>query len=323
MVSKVSYFVLRVLKLPLSLFSARNPINKAKPVIQLKIAFACSILALSTPAFSIDVLKLSDKEFESLSEEQLDKLPAIEAIMKDSIKHSKNSVDQSAVTKSRNAFIFLIENALYELKYYIAIPHGEESPVLTKAIIDFQKNIGAAPRGILLWKEFITLSDKTSLIWPGKVQLPPFNHVVALPTYVSAEGTWVFEDNTPQLNPIQTSKINCSKDTMECEEIFAQIDEENRLLNLFTDHYQITKWTNDEVVAENDAPKCVSYTLTINFRKEQTHSFRRGKGGKDCAGIAEKPQIIRLENGFDVSQKYYKNRDREALSAYNPEFSKH
>lgn len=320
----MSYFIIEVLKLQVSLFSARSPINQTKSAIQLKIAVICFILFQPTPAFSIDVLNMPDKELKGLSEGQLDKLPAIDVLIKGfMMRDSKKFSDRSAISKLRNALVFSIEESLYQLKYYVVIPDGEESPVLTKAIIDFQKNIGAAPTGVLLLREFKTLGEKENLIWPGKVQLPPFNHVVALPTYVSAEGTWIFEDNTPQLNPIQTSKINCSKDTMDCEESVAVIDEENRLLNLFTEHYQVTKWTDDEVVAENDAPECVSYTLNINLRKQEAHSYRRGKGKKDCAGIAVKPQILRFAKGFEVSQKYYEDRRNKALSAYNPEYGKH
>jgi len=63
---------------------------------------------------------------------------------------------------------------------------------------------------------------------------------------------------------------------MECEETTGEIADGGQL-SLFQDNFKITRWTTDELVAENDSPLCVSYTLTINFRKEQAHLFRRGK----------------------------------------------
>jgi hypothetical protein len=318
-------FIIEVLKLPVSLFSARSPVNQTKSAIQLKTAVICFILFQPTQAFSVDVLNMPDKEFKGLSEEQLAKLPAIDVFTKALIKDSKKSAYQTAISEIRNALIFSIEESLYQLKYYVAIPHGEESPILTKAIIDFQKNIGATPTGVLSWNEFKTLGEKVNFIYPKEVRLPSSTiYVDEGSSYVHAEGTWVFE-NDSQADPIQTSNIFCSKGTMVCEETVAVVGEESRLLNLVTEKYQITKWTTDEIVAENDRPFCVSYTVTINLRKKEVHSFRRSKGKaeKHCTGLAERPQVLRLEDGFNVSQKYYADKENKAISAYNPEYSKY
>jgi len=82
----------------------------------------------------------------------------------------------------------------------------------------------------------------------------------------------------------------------------------------------ISKWTEYEVQAENDDAVCVSYTLSINPMKKEAFLFRRGKGGNNCKGIAESPQILKLEGGFKVGQEFWCNRNKEAAKARSSKY---
>lgn len=281
------------------------------------IVFASFFFLAPASALSTDCLKISDEEFQALPEEQLYKFPVIDCAAKILPKGKKDPF-------FRRVLIFSIEGALYDLKYYLAIPRGEENVTLTTAIKQFQKDIGAVPTGILLMGESKALNEKQNLISYLSARVKPGGntHIFFLGDFGTVEGTWAFEDEFGK-EPIQTSKMICRKESMECLDITASIDDERNLW-LMTGGYHITKWTDDEVVAENDIPKCVAYTLTINLQKKEAYLFRRGKGNTEkCRSIGVKAQILRLEPGWEVERRYYRSRFQQALSAYNPEYSKY
>lgn len=270
------------------------------------------LLALfSGSGIAKDFKQMSKSELDALPKEALLKLPAIELLTRDlSIEH-KRPIDKYVA-------VFLIEQQLYDLRYYLAIPQGKESDFLRDAIKKFQGAIGEPITGTLLFKEMIVLGEKWKMVVHQDIY-PPGRFVQGGSVFVSARGTWVFE-NDRQSSPIQTSLIKCTKSSKECVEVNSSITDGS--LSLTEDTYEVTKWTKDEVVAENDSPSCVSYTLTVNLNKKEAHLLRRGKGGSGCAGIATKPQILRLENGFTVGYAYRRERETNSLTAYNPEYAK-
>jgi hypothetical protein len=93
-------------------------------------------------------------------------------------------------------------------------------------------------------------------------------------------------------------------------------------LYLDTDDFSVTKWTENEVVAENDSSLCVAYTLSINSQKNEASMFRRAKG-KGCDGISEAPQIMKLVDGFKHIFDFWSDRNRKINEVRSSRFQRH
>lgn len=222
---------------------------------------------------------------------------------------------------------FMIGHTLYELRYYVGeLPSGKMTPTLKDAIKDFQSSLGNAPTGELLFGEFVELMERDGKLHPTHISLPSYRffnsgeHSIS-PGYVSFTGTWVFKDGTPQGIPIQTSVVELDKNTMQGIEAMASIFESNySLLTADIIHWKITKWSTEEIVAENDAPISVSYTLTVDLEGEKVYMYRRPKGKKIIEDLELKPSILELVDGFGVSRDFYKERQEEARKLYSPKY---
>jgi len=229
----------------------------------------------------------------------------------------------------------LMGEALYELRYYVGeIPSGKITPKLTEAVKDFQRSLGNESTGEMLFGEFNELMNRYGKLHPQDISLPSYRffnsakHGIGT-GYVSLEGTWVFKDGTPQADPIQTSTIELNKNTMSGLETMASIHYTGDLmvgemLMVDTVNWKITKWDTQEIVAENDAPQIVSYTLTVDLKGEKAYMFRRPKGNEifeETFGKVEiEASILELVDGFQVSSDFNKKRQEEARTLYNPKY---
>lgn len=249
------------------------------------------------------VFALTEAEFKNLSPEKLKVLPMIEAM--------------SAMGVSEEMYYFILETSLLDLRYYYKEPSGKFSQELKKAIESFQSDVGYKANGILTTEQFEILTKRHNIITGIQTYPSPFKQITKVDDYVVANGTWVFE-NDKQTDPIQTSKIICSRLSNRCHMATAivgmlgDILDDQASLYVDIEEWNITKWTEHEVQAENDEALCVSYTLSINLLKEEAFMFRRGKGGTNCEGIAKSPQILKLVGGFKVGEEFWKKRQDEA-----------
>ena len=139
---------------------------------------------------------------------------------------------------------------------------------------------------------------------------------------VRASGTWVFESDT-QANPIQSTVIECNHRLGTCADATASIVYRDDAGNLSVDlkTWKITKWSDSEIVAEDDQSQCVSETLAINIRAKQASIFHRSKGTSGCEAFSPTPQILRLVDGFDISYRFFQKREEEARKLKNPAFT--
>ncbi|MCH7685658.1 MAG: hypothetical protein IH899_03080 [Planctomycetes bacterium] len=177
------------------------------------------------------------------------------------------------------------------------------SDKLRNAIREFQRDLSREQTGTLLYGEFQELSNRHDLVQPDPIGLSSFMNVNSYGGYAVAEGTWIFTDGTKLADPMQTSKIECWQHQGVCREALASVSGSSNLLGVDTFEMTITKWTDTEIVAEDDSSRCVSYTLSLNLTAKQATKFRRNKGGESCDLVAQEPQILKLVEGFDISWK--------------------
>ena len=270
------------------------------------------IIVTSCLVLKGNVLALTEEELNNMPIEKVKVLPMVE-VMK-------------ATGTSEKEYYFIIGNLLLDLRYFYKEPEDKFSQELKKAIELFQSDIGHKSNGILTVEQFDILKKRHNLIggieiYPGKVE----KSITKVGDYLKASGTWVFENNR-QADPLQTSQINCSRPLVKCFMATARIsslsfnDSNEATLFVDIDEFNITKWLDYEVQAENDNATCVSYTLSINLLKKEAYMFRRGKGGTNCEGIAESPQILKLEDGFKVGQEFWQKRRKESAKARSSSF---
>ena len=161
-------------------------------------------------------------------------------------------------------------------------------------------------------------------IKPPRLDLPSLS-VSGNQGYASAKGTWAFEGDS-QAQPMQTSDIRCSRESASGGDIWvAEVargfnEGSPHYLTVTPEYFSVTKWNEDEVLAENDSPRCVTYTLSISLRKKEAHLFRRGKQQEGCEGIATRPQILNLVDGSKVATDFYDKKEAEGFKVANPEF---
>ena len=123
--------------------------------------------------------------------------------------------------------------------------------------------------------------------------------------YVQAGGTWVFEDDTKQAFPRQTTEIKCYRDEKECRSAQAEIAMD--MLTVQTAGFPITSWDSQSIVYVSNDPLCVSYTYTISRSTKRVTGQRQPKPSSSaessCASFEQRTLNLSLRDGFLVWQQ--------------------
>ncbi|RZN16123.1 hypothetical protein [Bradyrhizobium sp. Leo121] len=122
--------------------------------------------------------------------------------------------------------------------------------------------------------------------------------------YVRAVGTWVFEDETKQAFPRQTTEIKCYRDEKEC--LSAQAEIVSDMLTVQAERFPITSWDNQSIVYVSRDPVCVSYTYTISRSTQRITGQRQPKPSSTaaaCAPFEHRTFNLSLRDGFLVWQQ--------------------
>jgi len=214
---------------------------------------------------------------------------------------------------------------LYKLGFYPSLPNGENTPLFQIAVKKFQKSIDAKQTGVLTVNQWYKLHAAYNNS-PGNIpmkEIHPVSYQFGMSedgNRIFAKGTWQFTSNDMQmLTPIQTSDIRCDKTNQVCAEARA-------LLVNFTDEdlldsqlivWHVTKWDNNEIIAEDDSAECIAYTLYVNLKTEQITQSRRAK---HCYGTATQPMTIKLIDGQAVAKEFYsQNKTRYTTPTHTAE----
>jgi len=216
----------------------------------------------------------------------------------------------------------LVSNFLYDLRFFLGLPVSTFDEKLKDAIREFQRFIGAEPTGELLFGENEKLMELHKQISPKDIALPMYSYVDLKDSgidYIKLAGTWIIKGDEPAF-PIQTSEIELDKQTMTGIEAQAEIQYSNS--NYFTVciiHWKITKWNDDEIVAENDAPMHASYTLSVDRKNEKVNGYRHPKGKVNDKFVLE-PKLLELVSGSQVDQEYNRKQFQKGLESCNPKY---
>jgi hypothetical protein len=250
------------------------------------------LLAGAVNAQPSDLDSMTDKDIAMLSEHGISELPMLQLLQR--------------LAKGNAAYmqriVISLESTLYDLRYYNDWPSGEMNEKLQDAIRSFQGDINREQTGTLLYGEFVELTRRHDFTQPTPVELTVYNKFSSGGGHALAEGTWIIADSTkPDI--MQTSKIECWKDKGVCREALARVSGLSNRLYVDTFEMTITKWTETEIVAEDDSGKCDSYTLTLNLTSKEATKLENPKDVESCHHEGEEPHVLNLVEGFEVSWK--------------------
>jgi hypothetical protein len=282
--------------------------------------------------------QLTQKQTNSMSEEQLGNFPIIEIIQAQLADYSK--VTPGADTKK--IAIGMIELMLNDLKYYNKIPTGSMNADLIQAIKAYQTKIGSKPTGILLGKEFEKLTNDDEIFKPAKIYpldtSNPFSTAPAFimgdNTHIHMEGTWSAENESIGDNPIQDTVIDCDKETQICSESNVMLISQNsnpysakKYLLLKTYRWQITQWNENQVIA-NIPGSCYNTVMNIDIPSKKVISVEYDKDSgcveNKILGISllKKPDVRQLVGSYMFTDNYYQEIEQQRMETLNPAYIK-
>jgi len=214
-----------------------------------------------------------------------------------------------------------IQFMLYKLGLYPSFPNGKDTKLYRDAVKKFQQLMGFQQTGELSAGQWYILLAKYNN-QPGNVPMkevyPISYNFEKTANNVFVEGTWQFEnDDMAMLAPIQTSDIRCDKTANACAEARALLINfpSQDLLDAHLVVWHVTKWDDNEIIAENNSAECVAYTLFINLRKETVSQSRRAKA---CFGESTTPTTLLLQDGDKIAKAYYKQQQTKYATSVNP-----
>lgn len=231
----------------------------------------------------------------------------------------------------RDVLIFKLQNALYKLKFYPRMPTGKSNPELDIAIKEFQKSLGDKPTGTLLMGQLTELIERVNKAFPNRFHpgeiYPEHFSMNKTEEFVEATGTWQNEYEKNEFPYLQTTNIQCFRESNICMEATSMILEslhedtafEREHLTVGMILWNISRWNEDEIVAENIGDPCVKASLFVNLDSDKVNKLYRFYPGENCADYSTlKPYMARLISGKNYADGYYKREQKSIEKYYNP-----
>lgn len=199
---------------------------------------------------------------------------------------------------------FTAQTDLAKLGYTTRPFDGVLDEKTQNAIRSYQRYSGLPVTGDFLSDGTIRkLRSDSDLLDNPPIRLPDFLLSTALwdSGYVSATGTWEISGEK-QAWPIQTSSIECIRSIENCREATAILDS-GVILRLETEHYQIERWDQNEIVTKPLQYECVRYIIRINRVQNSVTGIRSTAASTPSCALTEKTEkYLVLRSGYEMSQ---------------------
>jgi len=174
------------------------------------------------------------------------------------------------------------------------------------------KSLSSRKKGyVVLCATYCLLLAGLATLWVGNlyveskvpVGMSTFLDVNQYGDNVYVSGTWTRTDLTDDSisYPLQTSKIECHRDTNRCTEAVASVSGSTLMSDLVS--YDIRSWSRDSIVMERDY-ECSTelFTIDLNTKSVSGAGHRTNQETTGCrTGISDKSTwTYQLVKGFDV-----------------------
>jgi hypothetical protein len=265
------------------------------------VIFSLFLLVLAAPA-------LADKQ-----QDEFDQKNVYDAFAELKVKPSKGVTLEEDVTSRIKRYM---ASLLYPVDM-TSFVRPERDPKIRELIVALQKQIGEPTTGILTYGQFSRLQDAARGIDERQVAVAPGKIVYRSDNgeAVGAVGTGVMDDLA---NPINVSRILCSKLDGTCELSTAEFDLKYSMLTAPAPTiYEIKTWTPNRVTAIREHP-CGSAFLTIDLATQDVTIASTPHA--DLAFCSKEPaNIWKLADGFKISWNLYRDRYNKARDlVYEP-----
>jgi len=264
-------------------------------LLQAWIGAVCFALAVVAPA----ALAITAEEFAALEPDKAMALRALDAI--------------GLFGWTREEYLFVLENALIDLRYLYRAPSGKPSAQLTAAIKAFQRDIGHPATGTLLLGELFELMQSGNEFWQAPIN-PGSDSLSRQGDVVTAQGTWVAPDAL-EPNPINSSSIHCYRAASICSVVTARVMTDVQPggwyhapgmdLILETRDFALTQWNDEVLLAEEQSGPCVTYRLSVDLRGGPITLARQPTGAAQCSAAIAPARTYTLTSGYGVAARYW------------------
>lgn len=229
-------------------------------------------------------------------------------------------------------YLFKVETALHQLKFYSGKSSKHDASALKNEMMQFQQSLGDSQTGQLTIGELQQLIQRTQAVAPDKfhpVEIYPEKFIFEVSDdSVLTRGTWVALDFGRGYNNIETSEIRCLREQEKCLEATAFIMDDKAqttadydYLTVSTTYWDITRWDETEVIAENNSHDCVNFTLSMNLSSQQVLMQYRYKNAKSCKHSSDlAPHTEQLIDGATFAKQFYHQQNKQRQQAYNPRY---
>jgi hypothetical protein len=262
-----------------------------------RLAVLAFALLLQAPAHA-----MSPEEFAALGPDEALRLPVTEAL--------------NVFGWRREEFLFVLENALIDLRYLSQAPAGKPSQALTTAVRTFQREAGYQPTGVLLVSEFMALIQRGNEFWQAPIFPGPVIYAESAQS-VSIEGTWA-KPGAAELDPIQSTSIRCYRAAKLCSAVTAKLvmaDEQGGWfhasaidLSLQRHDFTVTQWTADRIDAEDRSSVCVVRHLVIDTRHQSATLRHEPQADERCKASFPAAGQWQLQGGYEIAARYWEAR---------------
>ena len=249
---------------------------------------------------------ISPEEFAALDPEEALRLPAVEAL--------------EVFGWQREEFLFVLENALIDLRYLYRPPTGKPSKALTEAIRTFQGEAGYPRTGVIRVGELMGLIQRSNEFWQAPVFPGPVVYAESEGS-ISIEGTWVSKGRAER-DPIQSTSIRCLRAAQLCVAITAKLimaaEDEGWFhatatdLTLHARDWTITQWNAERIDAEDRSSLCVVQRLSIDLKRQSALLRNEPQADERCRESAPEAVEYSLESGYEVAARYWEQRTSRA-----------
>jgi|tagenome__1003787_1003787.scaffolds.fasta_scaffold20938078_3 hypothetical protein len=265
------------------------------------VIFSLFLLVHAAPA-------LADKQ-----QDEFDQKNVYEAFAELKLKPSPGVTLEEDVTSRIKRYM---ANLLYPVDM-TSFVRPEKDAKLRELIVALQKQMGEATTGVLRFGQFSKLQDAAHSIDESPVTIAPGIIVYRSDdgNLVGAVGTGAMDDLA---NPINVSRILCTRSDVTCELSTAEFDVKHSMLFAPAPTiYDIKTWTPNRVTAIREHP-CGSAFLTVDVAtKDVTIASTPHADLPFCS--KEPANIWKLADGFKVTWNLHRDRYNKARElVYEP-----
>lgn len=270
-------------------------------VLRAWFALLALALACASPA-----QPLTPEEFGALEPEEALQVPVLDAL--------------EVFGWRRQEFLFVLENALIDLRYLYRAPDGNPSKALAAAVRTFQKEAGYTATGNLLVGEFMELIRRGNQIWQAPVFPGPVRFIETAGV-VSLEGTWSSSD-AAERDPVQITSLRCFQAAGLCSAVTAKLSlpegEDGGFhpsaidLALHTRDWNITHWSAEKIEAEDRSRLCATGLLVVDLKRQRAGMRSEARDDERCRGASLAAGAYELEDGYAIAARFWEERQSRA-----------